>query len=172
MESTSAPLRVVPSGTNPWLALAGWISFSAFAGALGAVASANAKDFYAMLTQPGWAPPAWSFGPVWTLLYVLMAVAAWLVWRERGWLRARGALGLFVAQLAFNALWSWLFFGWHRGGLAFADIVALWLTLAATVVAFARIRRAAAWLLAPYLAWVTFAAALNHAVWQRNPTLL
>ncbi len=172
METISVRLRTPPSSTNPWLALAGWLTLSALAGALGAFASANAKDFYATLVQPGWAPPAWLFGPVWTALYAMMAVAAWLVWRERGWTRASGALGLFVLQLALNALWSWLFFAWHRGGMAFADILALWLVLAATVVAFARIRRAAAWLLAPYLAWVTFATALNYAVWQLNPRTL
>jgi translocator protein len=157
------------SNTNPWLALAGWIALAAVAGALGAVASADAKQFYGSLMQPAWAPPARVFGPVWTVLYILMAVAAWLVWRERGWARARGALGLFVVQLALNALWSWLFFAWHRGGWAFADIVALLIALVATVVAFARIRKAAAWLLAPYLAWVSFAAVLNYSVWRMNP---
>jgi benzodiazapine receptor len=102
----------------------------------------------------------------------MMAVAAWLVWRERGWARARVALGLFVLQLALNALWSWLFFGWHRGALAFADIVVLLALIVATVVSFAQIRTAAAWLLAPYLAWVSFATALCFSVWQRNPQLL
>ena len=101
-----------------------------------------------------------------------MALPAWLVWREGGWARARGALGLFAAQLAFNALWSWLFFGWHRGALAFADIVLLLALIVATIAAFARIRRAAAWLLAPYLAWVSFATALCFSVWQRNPQAL
>ena len=172
MESLSAPLRTQPSNTNPWLALAGWLALCALTGALGAIASIDAKDFYATLAQPEWAPPAWLFGPVWTALYAMMAVAAWLVWRERGWAGARGALGLFVLQLGLNALWSWLFFAWHRGGLAFADILALWLALAATIAAFAPIRRAAAWLLAPYLTWVTFATALNYAVWQLNPRML
>lgn len=144
----------------------------AAAGYIGAIASANAADFYSRLMQPSWAPPPWVFGPVWTTLYLLMAVAAWLVWRERGWARARGALGLFVLQLACNALWSWLFFAWHRGALALADIIVLWLLIVATMVAFARIRRMAAWLLAPYLAWVSFAAALNASVWLKNPQLL
>jgi translocator protein len=166
---TQLPLRIVPSQVNPWLALVGWIALCAAAGAIGAIASINAQAFYAQLERPSWAPPAGLFGPVWTCLYLAMAVAAWLVWRERGWARARGALGLFVLQLALNALWSWLFFGWHRGALAFADIVLLLALLAATVLAFARIRRAAAWLLAPYLAWVCFATALCFSVWQRNP---
>jgi tryptophan-rich sensory protein len=101
-----------------------------------------------------------------------MALAAWLIWRERGFARARGALGLFIVQLALNALWSWLFFAWHRGAFAFVDIVALLLLIVATIVSFAKIRRLAAWLLAPYLAWVSFATLLNYSVWQRNPLVL
>ncbi|MEO8064032.1 MAG: TspO/MBR family protein [Pseudomonadota bacterium] len=172
MKSGQLPLRVVPSGVSPLLALAGWVALCAVAGAIGAFASINAQSFYTQLDRPPWAPPASVFGPVWTVLYLAMAVAAWLVWRERGWARARGALGLFVLQLALNALWSWLFFGWHRGALAFVDIVLLLALIVATVVAFARIRRAAAWLLAPYLAWVSFATALCYSVWQRNPQAL
>jgi tryptophan-rich sensory protein len=165
-------LRILPSAVNPWLALAGWLLLTAVAGGLGAFASAHAREFYSTLDQPSWAPPAGVFGPVWTLLYMGMAVAAWLVWRERGFSRARGALGLFLVQLAANALWSWLFFAWHLGAAAFADILVLLALIIATLVAFARIRRAAAWLLVPYLAWVCFAAALNWSVWQRNPALL
>jgi tryptophan-rich sensory protein len=172
MNTPPVYLRVTPSPVNSWVALAGWVLLCAAVGAIGAIASVNAGDFYATLERPGWAPPAAVFGPVWSLLYMSMAVAAWLVWRERGWARARGALGLFVLQLAFNALWSWLFFGWHRGGLAFADILVMLVLIVATIVAFARVRRAAAWLLAPYLAWVMFAAALNYSVWQRNPLAL
>ncbi len=172
MNTDEASLRISPSPVNPWLALAGWVALCAIAGAIGAVASIDAKEFYASLDQPAWAPPARVFGPVWSLLYMCMAWAAWLIWRERGFSRARGALGLFLAQLALNALWSWLFFGWHRGALAFADILVLLALIVATVVAFARIRKAAAWLLAPYLAWVSFAAFLNYSVWQRNPLLL
>jgi len=172
MNSPKVSLRVVPSAVDPRLALAGWLSLCAVAGSIGAFASITAPEFYASLARPPWAPPAGIFGPVWTLLYMAMGLAAWLVWRERGWSRARGALGLFVLQLACNALWSWLFFGWHRGGLAFADIVVMLVLIVATMVAFARIRRLAAWLLAPYLAWVSFAALLNYSVWQLNPLLL
>jgi benzodiazapine receptor len=172
MNTPDASLRTLPSSMPPWLALALWVALCAAAGAIGAIASANAPEFYAALAKPSWAPPAGVFGPVWTLLYMAMAVAAWLVWRERGWARARVALGLFVLQLALNALWSWLFFGWHRGALAFADILVLLALIIATTAAFARIRRLAAWLLVPYLAWVIFAAALNYSVWQRNPQLL
>ena len=172
MNTPDGSLRTLPSSMSPWLALALWVATCAAAGGIGAIASAKAPEFYAALVKPSWAPPAEVFGPVWTLLYMAMAVAAWLVWRERGWARARGALGLFVLQLGLNALWSWLFFGWHRGGLAFADILVLLALIVATTAAFARIRRLAAWLMAPYLAWVSFAAALNYSVWQRNPQLL
>ncbi|MEO8018049.1 MAG: TspO/MBR family protein [Pseudomonadota bacterium] len=172
MSTPNVHLPVTPSPVNPWLGLFGWVVLCAAAGAIGAVASVRAAQFYAALDQPAWAPPAAVFGPVWTLLYMSMAVAAWLVWRERTWARARGALGLFVLQLGCNALWSWLFFGWHRGALAFADILVLLALIIATVVAFARIRKLAAWLLVPYLAWVSFATLLNYSVWQLNPRLL
>ena len=122
--------------------------------------------------RPEWAPPASLFGPVWTVLYALMAIAAWLVWRTRGVRGARGALALFVAQLALNALWTWLFFAWRRGAWAFAEVLVLWVAVAATTVAFARHRRAAGALLVPYLGWVTFAAALTWAVWRLNPERL
>jgi len=172
MDDTSVRLRVIPSRVNPWLALAGWLLLTTSAGVVGALASVDARPFYAALDRPAWAPPAGVFGPVWTLLYMAMGVAAWLVWRERGFARARGALGLFLLQLGVNALWSWLFFAWHEGGWAFADIVLLLVLIVATVFAFARIRLAAAWLMAPYLAWVSFATALNWSVWQRNLPLL
>lgn len=155
-----------------WLALAGWIAACLLAGALGGVASANAKGFYAQLEQPGWAPPSWLFAPVWTTLYVLMGVAAWLVWREVGWGGGGKALGLFVVQLALNALWTWLFFAWRRGAWSFVEILVLALAIVATMAAFARVRTLAAALLLPYLGWVLFATALTWSLWRRNPTLL
>lgn len=109
---------------------------------------------------------------MWTLLYAMMAIAAWLVWRERGWRGARPALMLYLVQLAVNALWSWLFFGWKLGALAFVDILVLIALVCAAIVAFARIRPTAAALLLPYLAWISFASALNFAVWRANPALL
>jgi benzodiazapine receptor len=172
MNAPDASLRTLPSSVPPWLGLLLWLALVAGAGAIGAIASSQAPTFYASLDRPAWAPPSGVFGPVWIVLYAMMGVAAWLVWRERGWARARGALGLFVMQLAFNAAWSWLFFRWHLGGLAFADILALLGLIIVTLVSFARIRRLAAWLLVPYLAWVCFATALNYSVWQRNPLLL
>jgi tryptophan-rich sensory protein len=101
-----------------------------------------------------------------------MAVAAWLVWRRRGFAGARAALVLFIAQLVANALWSWLFFAWQRGALAFADVSLLWCLLVANVVAFHRVAFLAAVLLYPYLAWTTFAVALTYTVWRLNPGLL
>lgn len=152
--------------------LLGWAIVTFLAAALGARASISAADFYASLTLPAWAPPASVFGPAWTVLYALMALAAWLVWRQGGWRAAAPALVLYLLQLALNVLWSWLFFGWKQGALAFADIALLLALIVATIVAFHRVRPAAAWLLLPYLAWVTFASALNYAVWQANPAAL
>jgi benzodiazapine receptor len=157
---------------HPYLGLAAWLGVTFATAAIGAVASIQAAAFYAELSRPSWAPPAWLFGPVWTTLYLLMGLAAWLVWRERGFRAAGGALGLYLAQLVGNGLWSWLFFVWKRGALAFAEVLVLWALIVATLLAFRRIRPLAAALLAPYLAWVTFASALTYAVWQRNPQLL
>jgi tryptophan-rich sensory protein len=154
------------------LGLISWFIVSFAVSALGAIASIEARSFYAGLVQPDWAPPGWLFGPVWTLLFALMAIAAWLVWRNGGFRANRAALTLFLVQLAFNALWSWLFFAWRLGGPAFADILLLWILILATLVAFWRVRPLAGALLIPYLLWVSFAAFLNYALWQLNPALL
>ena len=154
------------------LGLIGWLLLTFLAAAIGAAASVRSSSFYADLVRPEWAPPSSVFGPVWTILYLLMGIAAWLVWRQGGFRAARSALTLYLVQLAVNALWSWLFFGWHRGALAFADILVLWILIVATTLAFWRIRPLAGLLLLPYLAWVSFAAALNYSVWQLNPALL
>ena len=150
------------------LGLIGWLLVTAGAAVVGGIASSSAGTFYGQLDRPGWAPPAWLFGPVWTTLYILMAIAAWRVWKARGWEGARGALTLYLVQLALNALWTWLFFGLRHSGWALAEIVALWVVLMATIVAFWRIDRPAAALLLPYLAWVTFATALTWELRQRN----
>ena len=163
---------MTPTRNRQLLGLAGWLVASFIAAAIGAAASIQAGAFYARLVRPDWAPPANVFGPVWTVLYLLMGLAAWLVWREGGFRARRLALGLFLVQLAVNALWSWLFFGWHLGALAFADIVLLWGLLVATLVAFWRVRPVAGALLVPYLLWVSFATALSYSVWQHNPQLL
>jgi benzodiazapine receptor len=149
--------------------LAAWLLASFAAAALGAIATRQAPEFYAQLVRPGWAPPGWIFGPVWTVLYALMGVAAWRVWRKAGF---GTALYLFLAQLALNALWSWLFFAWRLGAAAFAEVVVLWVLIAATLAAFLRIDRLAGALLVPYLLWVSFACALTYAVWRANPQVL
>lgn len=154
------------------LGLIGWLVVSFAASAVGAAASIQARSFYSQLAQPAWAPPPWVFGPVWTVLYVLMAIAAWLVWRSGGFRTNRIALSLFLVQLALNALWSWVFFAWQRGAWAFADIVLLWLLIVATLVFFWRVRPLAGALLIPYLLWVGFASFLNYALWQLNPQVL
>ena len=154
------------------LGFSGWFLITFLAAALGARASISAASFYASLVLPTWAPPAGLFGPVWTALYALMALAAFLVWRERGWRAAAPALTLYLLQLGLNTLWSWLFFGWKQGALAFADILLLLVMIVATLIAFWRIHKLSACLLLPYLAWVSFASVLNYAVWQANPGLL
>lgn len=140
--------------------------------AIGAKASANAATFYAQLDRPAWAPPAAVFGPVWTLLFLLMAVAAWLVWRVHGDARVRPALTLFGIHLVANGLWSWLFFAWRLGAVASIEVVVLWILIALTTVSFWRIRPWAGVLLLPYLMWVGYAAALTMTLWQRNPEVL
>ena len=163
----------VVSRSRQVVGFAGWLALCFAASAIGAVASANAGAFYAELVRPAWAPAGWLFGPVWTALYLCMAVAAWLVWRAR---TAGGpksvALGLFVVQLAANALWSWLFFAWRMGAAAFADVLLLWVLIACTLVAFWRISKPAGLLLVPYLLWFSFAAALTWELWQANPAAL
>ena len=142
------------------------------AGAVGSVASMNASAFYAQLVKPAWAPPSSLFGPVWTVLYVLMGIAAVLVLRTAPWTRTRAAMLLFIVHLIFNAAWSWVFFRLQYGASSFVVIVILWIMITILIARFGRLNRVAGLLLVPYLAWVTYAAALNFAVWQNNPTLL
>jgi benzodiazapine receptor len=138
------------------------------AAGLGSIATAPALGkWYAGLVKPPWNPPNWIFGPVWTTLYAMMAVAAWLVWR-RGGPRRLPALILFGVQLALNVSWSWLFFGLRQPGLALVEILLLWLAIGATAWAFGRHSWPAALLLLPYFLWVSFAAVLNWALWRLN----
>jgi translocator protein len=148
------------------IGLAGWLVLSLAAGWVGSRYMPGA--WYESLTKPAWNPPNTIFAPVWTLLYVLMAVAAWLVWRRAGFSGAGMALTLFVVQLVFNALWSYLFFGLHRPDIAFVDIVVLWFTILVVAVLFWRQDWRAGALLLPYLAWVGFASCLNFALWRLN----
>lgn len=156
-----------PQGAVLWLGLAGWIALAFLAAVPGGAAVATATE-YQTLVQPSWAPPSWLFGPVWTVLYVLMGVAAWLVWKEAGFSGAQVALGLFLGQLVLNAIWTPLFFGAGLRGWAFLDIVLLALAIAATILAFWKVRPLAGLLLTPYLAWVLFASVLNFTIWRLN----
>jgi benzodiazapine receptor len=143
-----------------------WFGLAVAAAALiGGLGVAGTAQEYGRLNQPTWAPPSWIFGPVWTVLYVMIAVAGWLVWRRTGW---TSALTVYAAQLILNAIWTPIFFDFGRYGLALADIVVLWALIVATIVLFLRKSLPAAALLLPYLAWVTFATCLNVAIWQAN----
>ncbi|HTJ95879.1 MAG TPA: TspO/MBR family protein [Rhodocyclaceae bacterium] len=154
------------------LGLVAWLAISFVAAAIGSIASIHAGEFYAQLLKPSWAPPAWLFGPVWTVLYALMGIAAWLVWRANRSHSCTVPLILFLIQLVVNALWSWLFFKWHLGAYSFADILLLWVLIVTILPAFWHTRPLAGALLLPYLLWVSFAVALNYSVWQLNPMLL
>jgi tryptophan-rich sensory protein len=149
-----------------WLGLAGWLLLCFGAAAMGSRYPPGA--WYDSLEKPPWTPPDAIFAPVWTVLYAMMAVAGWLVWKERGFRGAPAALGLFLLQLLANFLWSYLFFGLEMTDVALLDIAVLWLAIAATASAFWPVRKLAAVLLLPYLLWVSFAAALNFEIWRLN----
>lgn len=143
-----------------------WLTFAAlcFAAALsGALFKPGA--WHAALAKPRWHPPNWLFGPAWGVLYLMIATAGWMVWNAAGFSAALAAWGV---QLVLNAGWSWLFFGLRRPDLAFAEVLLLWLSIAACVVLFAPISTTAALLMVPYLAWVAFASALNFSMWRLN----
>lgn len=153
------------SGTTRWLALVAFGAACFAAAAVGALGVSGQTSEYQSLDTPSWAPPQEVFGPVWTVLYVLIAVAGWLAWTKAGW---GPAMWAYAAQLVLNAAWTPLFFGAGEYGLAFADIVVLWIAIAVTVALFWRVSRTAAWLMVPYWLWTTYAAALNLAVWTMN----
>ena len=133
-----------------------------------ALTAESVRTWYAGLRKPLLTPPGWVFGPVWSVLYLLMAISAWLVWREAGVSGARPAFALFLAQLALNVLWSGIFFGLHRPGVALAEIIVLEIAIIATAIQFSVFSRAAFWLMVPYIVWVGFAAFLNLRIWQLN----
>jgi translocator protein len=164
--STASAISIHPGPARSALALTGWLVVTFAAAAMGGFFLPG--EWYARLQKPAWNPPNWIFGPVWTALYTIMAVMAWLVWKRGGFVGQRIALSLFLLQLGFNALWSPLFFGLRQPGLAFVDILLLWLALLATVMAFWKARPLAGAMLLPYLAWVSFASVLNFAIWRLN----
>jgi len=146
-----------------------WLALPLAVSALGAFFTVTSIDnWYATLRKPSWTPPNQVFGPVWTALYLMMGFAAWLVWRKQSGRSAALPLLLFVNQLFLNALWSPLFFGFHRPGVALADLLLLWPILALTMLVFFRSSKAAGYLLLPYLLWTTFATALNAAIFIMN----
>jgi benzodiazapine receptor len=154
-------------GAGQYLGLAAWLVVCVGGGALVGLATAGGDSaWYESLAKPSWTPPDVVFAPVWTALYAAMAVAAWRVGRRGGWQAQRGALALFVSQLVVNLSWSPIFFGAEQIGWALADILVLWIIIAMTMHRFAAIDRLASWLMAPYLAWVTFAAALNAEIYR------
>ncbi|MCX6855016.1 MAG: tryptophan-rich sensory protein [Verrucomicrobia bacterium] len=157
MRSTSSKLRNA-------LALAGFVLIT-FCAPLLSVGSMPGA-WYAALTKPTWNPPAWIFGPAWTLLYTLMAVAAWLVWKRVGF---SSPLALYFVQLALNAAWTPIFFGAHQLGWALVEIILLWVMISLTLLSFRRVTPTAGWLFVPYLAWVSFATVLNFTLWRLNP---
>jgi tryptophan-rich sensory protein len=148
-----------------WLGLAGFGAAVTVAALVGVLGVRGTAAEYQSLEQPAWAPPSWLFGPVWTILYAMIAVAGWLVWRRIGW---TPALTAYAVQLGLNAIWTPIFFGGGRYGWALVDIVVMWFAIGVTVVLFWRESRLAAALLLPYWAWVTFATALNTAIWWAN----
>lgn len=151
---------------NDWFSLVIFLVACFAVAALGSIATnPEIHGWYATINKPSWTPPNWLFGPVWTLLYAMMAVAAWLIWRRIGW---SSAITLFIVQLILNLAWSFIFFKFHSPGLAFIEIVLLWMAIAATIWKFSSTSQPATLLLVPYLLWVTFAAALNFSIWRLN----
>lgn len=163
---TSFPSQAPPARFREIAGLIGWLLACCAAAAMGGLFMPG--EWYASLMKPTWNPPGWVFGPVWTTLYMMMAVAAWLVWKRGGFAAQRRPLTLFLVQLALNATWTPLFFGLHWPGVAFFEMLLLWVAIAATIATFWRVNRVAAWLLVPYLAWVSFAAVLNFTLWRLN----
>lgn len=150
--------------------LAGFLLACFFVEGLAAfLTSLSVKDWYPSLAKPSWTPPGWLFGPVWTALYISMGISAWILWKRGGWAGARTPLVMFFLQLLLNAAWSGLFFGLRSPGLAFFEIALLWCAIALTAAFSIKVSRTAALLLFPYLAWVSYAAALNLAIWRSNP---
>ena len=154
---------------SQWIVLTGFLlAVFVIAGAGSLFTSTGVSTWYRQLVRPSWTPPDWLFGPVWTVLYASMAVAVWLVWR-RCIPRSRWAIGVWLVQLLLNGAWSPIFFGLHSIGGGLITIALLWLAILATVGVFWPVSRAAAILMLPYLAWVTFASCLNLALWKMNP---
>ena len=164
-------LTTTEKGRSPmrWIGLLLWLGLCfTVAGIGGAWTGNEVTGWYRTLARPSFTPPEWLFGPVWTLLYALMAVAAWQVWASTASPPRTWGLALFLAQLGLNLAWSWIFFRQHAIGAAFAEILVLWVLIGSTTVIFAHTSPLAAWLMVPYWVWVTFATLLNAAFWRLN----
>jgi translocator protein len=146
--------------------LGGFVGACTLAASMGTIFKPG--DWYDGLAKPSWRPPNWLFAPVWGILYLAIALSGWLVWRSSDIAGAALPLGIYFLQLVLNAAWTPIFFGLHRMGLAFLEILLLWLSIVATIWLFSAVHVWAGWLLIPYLCWISFAAALNFAIWQRN----
>lgn len=155
--------------TSDMIGLAGFALACFAAASSGGVFRPGA--WYESIAKPSWRPPNAAFAPVWLVLFVMIAISGWLVWREAGFAGAPVALGVYAAQLVLNALWSAIFFGMRRIGLALAEMAVLWLSILATIVLFHPVDPLAAWLLVPYIAWVSIAFVLNASILKLNPTL-
>ena len=154
---------------RPWIVLIVFLFIVLGTGSLASFLTARGvREWYPALRKPPGTPPSWVFGPVWTMLYVLMAISVWLIWRNYGWAGGRSALLLFFGQLALNAAWSGIFFGARLPGVAFAEIAILWLAILFNLVVFYWLLPLAAYLLLPYLLWVTYASYLNAGIWRMN----
>ncbi|HEX3469667.1 MAG TPA: TspO/MBR family protein [Silvibacterium sp.] len=157
------------SRPNSTLALVGWLVLCFAVAAVSSIfVTGGIPTWYTGLVKPPLTPPNQAFGPVWTVLYALMAIAAWIVWKTRPSTCRRRGLRLFCVQLALNLLWTWIFFARHQIGTALANIVVLWVAILLTILTFKKMSTTAAWLLVPYLAWVTFSGYLNFAIWRLN----
>lgn len=164
-EETSATRQWVVSGIGLFF----WLAVCLLAATVGGIATGGGVEhWYDTLEHPPGTPPGWVFAPVWTVLYVLMAVAAWLVWLTPRKLERTIALAVFGVQLVLNVFWSVIFFTWQEPGWAVVEIIALWLAIVATLVLFWRLRPLAGGLLIPYLAWVSYAVTLNIGFWSLN----
>lgn len=148
------------------LSLVVWLAICFAIASIGRIAKPDA--WYRGMNKPAWNPPDWMFAPVWAILFIMMAVAASLVWSKRGEAEVGLAIGLFVTQLSLNALWSWLFFGFHRPDFAFFEVIVFWLMILATTIEFWSISPTAGKLMLPYMAWVGFASFLNLVLWRMN----
>lgn len=138
-------------------------------GTSGFFTATGVESWYQSIARPTWNPPGWIFGPVWTTLYVMMGISLFLVWKEDTSVELKKiAIALFTVQLVLNFFWSFIFFNQHQIGWALVEIIAMWVFILLTIFAFAQVNKAAAWLLVPYISWVSFATILNFTIWQLN----